>query len=159
MPVADVSKGRLNRSIWPNNQKNRDAVGGWTPWASRDGSVMFMYQRTLSPGAVCFALRRNLPRVGSVGVAVVTRGTLSAFIQYGRAYRKPTSINPIKKSTGLRTIDAVNITEFTTRIYTWCKKKKIAYIPWRCLFIRFGNRVVDFSNLEQSEDDKTRGDY
>ena len=124
MPIADVSKGRLNRSIWPNNQKNRDAVGGWTPWASRDGSVMFMYQRTLSPGAVCFMLKRNLPRVGSVGVAVVTRGTLPAFIQHGRAYRKPTSINPIKKSTGLRTIDAVNITEFTTRIYTWCKKKK-----------------------------------
>ena len=68
--------------------------------------------------------RSKLPRVGSVGVAVVTMVTLPSFIQHGRAYRKPTSINPIKKSTGLRTIDAVNITEFTTRIYTWCKKKK-----------------------------------
>ena len=76
------------------------------------------------PALSVLRFRRNLPRVGSVGVAVVTRGTLPAFIQHGRAYRKPTSINPIKKSTGLRTIDAVNITEFTTRIYTWCKKKK-----------------------------------
>lgn len=74
----------------PQSEKSR-CGGGWTPWASRDGSVMFMYQRTLSPGAVCFMLKRNLPRVGSVGVAVVTRelclplSSMAGHIENGQA--------------------------------------------------------------------------
>lgn len=116
-----------------------------------------MYQWRACPRAACFMLRRNLPMVGS-GVAMVTRGTLPFFIQHGRAYRKPTSINPIKKSTGLCIIDVGNNPEFTTRIHTWCKHTH-THIPSSCLLTRFGNRVVDFSNLEQSEDDKILGDY
>jgi hypothetical protein len=90
------------------------------------GAGMFMYKLTYSPSQCLFYAEEESSSWEWKGCGY-HGNSASPFIYHGKAYRKPTSINPIKKSTGLCTMDVG--TSQNLLLDCILGAKKITYLP------------------------------